>query len=104
MSMSDKQVKHILFGLLDTITRIPKKQRDRISASLKLGDQDDFCLRQMLFAAEVFTWEDYYELAAKREVEQKEREVARTGKELIKSAWTRDMERYSAGRAAACHD
>ncbi len=86
MSMSDRQVKHVLLGLLDTITRIPKKQRDRVSDSLKLGEQDDFCLRQMLFAAEVYTWDDYYELGAKNDMEWK------TQKE-IENARQRDFER-----------
>lgn len=69
MSMSDKQAKNILLGMLTMIQNIPVKQRDRIAASLDFKQQDGFCLRQLIFAGEVFSWNDFYELQAKRELE-----------------------------------
>jgi hypothetical protein len=78
MSMSDKQVKNLLMGTLKTLLNIPAKQRDRVAAALDFKEQDGFCLRQLIFAVEVFSWDDFYEARAKREMEwQSERTTAK---------------------------
>ena len=86
MSMSDKQVRKLLFGTIETLTSIPVKQRDRIKKTVDFKTQKGLCLNLLLHAVELFTWNDYYERMDRQEMEWQSKRSQETARE-------RDQER-----------